>query len=79
VLRVKFGPNERSVMHRHPPGVVIVLSDCDFRTYMPRGESRNIMGERGQVIGFDEPFEHLPQNLSGKPFEAIFVEVKEQS
>ena len=77
VLRVTFGPNERSVMHRHPPGVVIVLSDCDFRTYMPHGQSRSIIGKSGQVIGFDRAFEHLPQNLSEKPFEAIFVEVKE--
>jgi hypothetical protein len=77
VLRVKFGPNERSVMHGHPSGVIIVLSDCDFRTYLPQGKSRNIMGTSGQVIGFDEPFDHLPENLSSKPFEAIFVELKE--
>jgi len=79
VLRIKFGPNEKSVMHRHPSGVVIVLTDCDFRTYLPQGKARNIMGRSGQVIGFDEPFEHLPENLSAKPFEAIFVELKEQA
>jgi hypothetical protein len=77
VLRVKFGPNEKSVMHGHPSGVVIVLSECDFKTYLPQGRERNIMGHSGQVIGFDHPFEHLPENLSAKPFEAIFVEVKE--
>ncbi len=76
VLRVKFGPNEKSVMHGHPPGVVIVLSDCDFRAYLPRGETKNILGKRGEVIGYDAPFEHLPENLSATPFEAIFVEVK---
>ena len=79
VLRVRFGPNEKSVMHRHPVGVVVVLSDCDFRTYLPHGQSRNIMGKSGQVVGFDEPFEHLPENLSAKPFEAIFVELKDQA
>jgi hypothetical protein len=79
VLRIRFGPNEKSVMHSHPSGVVVVLSDCDFRMYHPHGEARNIIGRRGQVIGFDEPFEHLPENLSAKPFEAIFVELKEQA
>ncbi len=79
VLRVRFGPNEKSVMHSHPSGVVIMLSDCDFKTYMPQGKARYIIGKSGQVIGFDEPFEHLPENLSKKPFEAIFVEVKERS
>ena len=77
VLRVRYGPNERSVMHGHPAGVVIVLSDCDFKFYLPHGRTQNIVGTRGMVIGFDEPFEHLPENLSDKPFEAIFVEVKE--
>jgi hypothetical protein len=78
VLRVRFGPNEKSVMHSHPGGVVIMLSDCDFTTYLPQGKSRHIMGKSGQVVGFDEPFEHLPENMSKKPFEAIFVEVKER-
>jgi len=77
VLRVRYGPNEKSVMHRHPCSVVIVLSDCDFRMYSPRGETRNVMGKSGQVIGFDEPFEHLPENLSAKPFEAVLVELKD--
>ena len=77
VLRVQFGPHEKSVMHRHPAGVVIVLSDCDFRTYLPQGEARHTIGKSGQVVGFDEPIEHLPENLSAKPFEAIFVELKD--
>jgi hypothetical protein len=79
VLRVRYGPNEKSVMHRHPCGVVIVLSDCDFKMYLPHTEAQHIIGRSGQVIGFDEPFEHLPENLSTKPFEAIFVELKDQA
>jgi hypothetical protein len=79
VLRVRFGPNEKSVIHRHPSGVVVVLSDCDFKTFLPHGKARNVTGKSGEVIGYDEPFEHQPENLSDKPFEAIFVELKEPS
>jgi len=77
VLRIRYGPHEKSVWHRHPCGVVIVLSDCDFKMYLPQGGAQTLMGKRGQVIGFDEPVEHQPENLSSKPFEAIFVEIKE--
>ena len=77
VLRVRFGPNEKSVMHRHPVGVAIILSDCDFKFNLRHDKAQNVVGTRGQVIGFDEPFEHLPENLSARPFEALFVEVKE--
>jgi len=79
VLRVRFGPNEKSVMHGHPPGVLIVLTDCDFRTYLPEGKARTIMGRTGQVIGFDAPLQHLPENLSTTPFEAIWVELKDRT
>jgi len=79
VLRVRFGPNEKSVLHRHPSGVVIFLSHCDFKMYLPQGKAQHIMGKSGQVIAFDEPFEHLPENLSADPFEAIFVELKERA
>jgi hypothetical protein len=79
VLRVRFGPNEKSVMHGHPCGLAVLLSECDFRFYLPRGKTQNIVGKPGEVVSFDEPFEHLPENLGAKPFEAIFVELKERA
>jgi len=76
VLRIRFGPHERSVMHGHPPGIAVILSDCDFRFNLPRGKMQEILGKAGQIISFEEPFEHLPENLSDKRFEAILVELK---
>jgi hypothetical protein len=76
VLRINYGPHEKSFMHEHPPGIVVVLSDCDFRFYLPRGNKQEIIGKAGQIITFEEAFEHLPENLSDKPFEAIYVELK---
>jgi hypothetical protein len=58
---------------------MIVLTGCDFTTYLPHGKARNFLGRSGQGIAFDEPFEHLSESLSAKPFEAIFVELKEQA
>lgn len=76
VLRIRYGPQEKSVMHAHMPGVVVMLSDCDFRFYFPRGKVQNIFGRVGQVFCFEEAYEHQPENLSDKPFEAIFIELK---
>lgn len=77
VLRVRYGPNEKSVLHSHSAGFAVMLSDCDFRSYLPAGKSREILGKVGQIIEYDRPFEHLPENRSAQPFEAIFVELKE--
>ena len=77
VLRIRFGPHERSAAHGHPAGFAVLLSDCDFRFYLPHGQTQDIIGKVGQIVEFDEAFEHLPENRSGKPFEAIIVELKD--
>jgi quercetin dioxygenase-like cupin family protein len=76
ILRLHFGPHEKSVMHSHPPGVVVILTDCNFRFDLSRGKTQDMIGKAGQIILFEEPFEHASENLSNKPFEAVFVELK---
>lgn len=76
VLRITYGPHEKSAMHRHPANIVIMLTDCDFRFYLPKGKQQEILGRVGQVLCIEEPFEHAPENLGDKQFEAICVELK---
>jgi quercetin dioxygenase-like cupin family protein len=76
VLRVTYGPHEKSVMHSHPANIVVMLTDCDFRFYLPKGKQQGIFGKVGQLLTIEEPFDHAPENLSDKPFEAIVVELK---
>lgn len=75
VLRISYGPHEKSVMHGHPAIVGVFLTDAHFKFTYPDGKTEDIKGKAGQVLWFDA-FEHLPENLSDKPFEAIAVELK---
>ena len=75
VLRIKYGPHEKSVMHGHPAGVGIFLTEASCRFTYPDGSTEDISGTSGQVIAFDA-VEHLPENLGDQPFEVLFVEVK---
>jgi len=75
VLRISYGPGEKSVMHGHPAGAVVFLTDSYFRFTYPDGKTENIQTKAGEVKWF-EAFQHLPENLSDKPFEAVFVELK---
>jgi quercetin dioxygenase-like cupin family protein len=75
VLRIKYGPHEKSEMHGHPALVGVFLTDSNFRFTYPDGRTEEITGKAGQVISFPA-FEHLPENLSDQPFEAIAVELK---
>lgn len=75
VLRIKYGPREKSVMHDHPASVVIPLSDAHTKFTMPDGKIEEMNLKAGQPQ-FIDAGKHLPENLSDKPFEAILVELK---
>ena len=76
VLRATYGPHEKSVMHAHPPNIVVMLTDCDFSFYLPQGRKQGILGRSGELLCIEEQYEHAPENLSDKPFEAIIIELK---
>ena len=40
VLRISYGPHEKSVMHSHPEGVVIFLTDAKGRFTLPDGTTQ---------------------------------------
>jgi hypothetical protein len=76
VVRIKYGGNEGSVMHQHPPGIGVFLTDADFKFSYPDGRAEDIHAKAGQVLWFGEVWEHNPQNLSDAGAEVIYVELK---
>ncbi len=80
VLRISYGPHEKSVMHEHPAGVVVVLSD-DQRWLMtlPDGTTEERpLGKAGETF-WAEAEEHLPENPTDGRQEVILVEMKSQA
>ena len=75
VLRIKYGPHEKSVMHGHPALVGVMLTDSHIRFNYPDGKVEEITAKAGQVLAFPA-FEHLPENLSDMPFETVAIELK---
>ena len=75
VLRIHYGPHEKSVMHSHPNATVIPLTDAHIKFSMPDGKSVERQLKGGEAMW--TPAEtHLPENLSDKPFEGVLVELK---
>jgi quercetin dioxygenase-like cupin family protein len=75
VLRIKVGPHEKSVMHRHPNAVAIFLTDANGKFSFPKGEPQVINSKAGEVR-WTPSIVHLPENTSDQPFEVILVELK---
>jgi quercetin dioxygenase-like cupin family protein len=75
VLRIRYAPGEKFVMHGHPKSVVVFLTHCKGRFNYPDGKSEDIEVKAGQTMS-TEATEHLPENTSGQPFEVLQIELK---
>ena len=75
VLRIAYGPGEKSVMHDHPANVAVFLTDIQGKFTQPDGKSQNFDWKAG-MIKWDSGGKHLPENAGDKPFELIVVELK---
>lgn len=76
VIRVTYGPNEKSPIHEHPACVAVMLTDAYFRHTYPDGSIDEFEKKAGEFLVADEPWEHEQENLSGKSFEALLIELK---
>lgn len=74
-LRVRYGPNEKSVMHDHAPNVTVFFSSGKVAMTTPDGKTSEISAARGTVM-FSERQTHLPTS-GADGAEAIVVELKQ--
>ncbi len=75
VLRIHYGPKEKSVMHGHPASVAVFLTPIQSKFTFPDGKTSTADMKPGDVRWSDKQ-QHLPENLGGKPFELIEVELR---
>jgi quercetin dioxygenase-like cupin family protein len=75
VLRITYGPEEKSVMHSHSEGVAIFMTDGDVKFTVPDGTTQDSKVKAGQVIWSPETT-HQPENTGKKSFEVIQIELK---
>ena len=80
VLRLTYGPHEKSVMHEHPFGsCVIFLTEFHGKSTDPDGNVTAEDHAPGEVAC--DPFRrgtfrHSPENTGDTPFEVILIERK---
>lgn len=75
VLRIRYGAGEKSVMHSHPAGAAVFVTDTRVRFTDEDGNAEELEGKAGDVVLMPATT-HLPENLTGQPFEAIQIELK---
>jgi hypothetical protein len=75
VLRINYGPNEKSVMHWHPNAIAIFVTDANGKFTFPNGKTQEFSSKAGETR-WTAAGRHLPENTSDQPFEVILVELK---
>jgi quercetin dioxygenase-like cupin family protein len=75
VLRIHYGPGEKSVMHSHPALVGVMMTAAHIRFTYPDGRVEDVEVTPGQVLAFPA-LDHLPENLGDEAFEVVAVELK---
>src|SRR5207245_4823793 len=62
VLRIRYGPGEKSPMHSHPDGVQVFLTDVHAKFTYPDGKSEELTGKAGEAK-WHPAFAHQPESL----------------
>ena len=75
VLRIHYGPGEKSVMHGHPDAYAIFLTDGHVKFALPDGKTEMSEVKAGQTR-FTPAGKHLPENVGNKAFDLVLVELK---
>ena len=75
VLRITYGPHEKSVMHEHPNALAVFLTDAQGRFTSPDGKTQDTPAKAGTTM-WTPAGKHLPENTGDKPFEVVLVEMK---
>ena len=78
VLKIHYGPHEKSVMHEHPASVAVFLTDGDVKFTLPDGKTQESHPKAG-AAQWTAAGKHLPENVSDKPLEVMLVEIKGKS
>src|ERR1700757_3913026 len=72
VLAVHYGPHEKSAMHEHPGGVVVVITGGHLKFTDDKGKVTEVFAKPGEARWF-APFRHMVENVGDTAYNAVYV------
>lgn len=75
VLKIHYGPHEKSKMHYHPNSVAIPLTNGKVIFWLPGGKHNEVEMVAGQAM-WTAAGRHNPENASDSDMDVILVELK---
>jgi quercetin dioxygenase-like cupin family protein len=78
VVSVHYGPHEKSGLHEHPGGVVVILTEAHLRFTDENGKTREIYSKPGEARWYP-PFKHRVENLGDTSYDAVYIGLKSKT
>lgn len=75
VVSVHYGPHEKSSMHDHPGGVVVVVTGGHLKFTDENGKVTEVYAKAGEARWF-APFKHTVENVGDTAYNAVYVGIK---
>jgi quercetin dioxygenase-like cupin family protein len=75
VVSVHYGPHEKSSMHDHPGGVVVVVTGGHLKFTDENGKVTEVYAKAGEARWF-APFKHTVENVGDTAYNAVYVGMK---
>src|SRR3984893_8516679 len=75
VVNIHYGPHEKSRIHDHPGGVVVVLTEGHLKFTDQHGKMQEVYANPGESRWFP-PFKHRVENLADTAYNAVYIGVK---
>lgn len=75
VVNVHYGAHEKSNLHAHPGGVVVVLTAGHLRFTDENGKTQEVFAKPGEARWFP-PFKHKVENLGDTAYNAVYIGIK---
>ncbi len=77
VVNVHYGPHEKSGLHAHMGGVVVVLTAGHLRFTDENGKTQEVFAKPGDPRWFP-PFKHRVENLGNSSYNAVYIGIKDK-
>jgi quercetin dioxygenase-like cupin family protein len=75
VVAVHYGPHEKSAMHEHPGGVVVVVTAGHLKFTDESGKVTEVFAKPGEARWF-APFKHRVENVGDTAYNAVYIGIK---
>src|SRR3984957_4094680 len=75
VVNVHYGPHEKSALHDHPGGVVVVITGGHLKFTDESGMVTEVFSKPGESRWFP-PFRHKVENVGNTPYNAVYIGIK---